>query len=259
MLFLSHVVLKWYCTILFTMVFLLHSLVFLWSSANDEQDSRSALQDIRLQVTLILVAFTCVRAQCCWFNVTRIDRSVLLTTQVVHLGLIYLFQNVMLLPYCEGWIWRLNIIQYMTLFYEWFTCVGKLFRTWYTLSVGVCISVTGVGVVGGAGVHSPQERAQVAHRYLLDEGSAVLPEIPPLKYLHRGETDVLENVNSVLHYASFCLHNSCIMIIIWLFFTDRVRAGYKKQMHRIHRYLVWYTTPKVYKLLQRKPKVFRGN
>lgn len=55
--------------------------------------------------------------------------------------------------------------------------------TRHTLSIGVSVSITGVGVAGGAAVHSTQQGAQVAHRHLLYEGGPIFPEIPPLKDL----------------------------------------------------------------------------
>lgn len=58
--------------------------------------------------------------------------------------------------------------------------------TGHTLSIGIGLPVTGVGVAGGAAVHSAQQGAQVAHRHLLDEGGPILPEIPPLEYLRQG-------------------------------------------------------------------------
>ena len=52
-----------------------------------------------------------------------------------------------------------------------------------TLPVGVGLSITGVGVGGGAVVHTAQQGAQVAHGHLLYEGGAILPEVPPLEDL----------------------------------------------------------------------------
>lgn len=54
-----------------------------------------------------------------------------------------------------------------------------------TLSTGIGLPVTGVGVAGRAAVHSAQQGAQVAHRHLLYEGSPIFPKIPPLKDLRQ--------------------------------------------------------------------------
>ena len=119
--------------------------------------------------------------------------------------------------------------------------------TWHTLSVGVCISVTGVGVGGGAIVHTAQQRAQVAHWHLLDEGSAILPEVPPLKYLHtkdggrRGQAlrrfwRVLTLSTQATHLCSLQLHSAGFWNILTarlaleekqaiLSFTARMRAS----------------------------------
>ena len=64
-------------------------------------------------------------------------------------------------------------------------CVSALTR--HALPIGVSLSITGVGVAGGAAVHSAQQGAQVAHGHLLYEGGPIFPEIPPLKYLRKNE------------------------------------------------------------------------
>ena len=70
--------------------------------------------------------------------------------------------------------------------------------TGHTLSIRIGLSITGVGVAGGAAVHSTQQGAQVAHRHLLDEGGPIFPEIPPLKYLRERKRE-RERIFNVIH------------------------------------------------------------
>lgn len=60
--------------------------------------------------------------------------------------------------------------------------------TWHALPAGVRLAVGGVGRAGRAVVHPAQQRAQVAHRDLLDEGRPVLAEVPPLEDLQHTHT-----------------------------------------------------------------------
>lgn len=55
--------------------------------------------------------------------------------------------------------------------------------TWDALAVRVRVPAGGAGGAGRAVVHPAQQGAQVAHRDLLDEGGAVLAEVPPLEDL----------------------------------------------------------------------------
>lgn len=55
--------------------------------------------------------------------------------------------------------------------------------TGHALPIGVGLPITGVGIAGGAAVHSTQQGAQVAHRHLLYERGPIFSEIPPLKDL----------------------------------------------------------------------------
>lgn len=61
--------------------------------------------------------------------------------------------------------------------------------TRHALPIGVSFSITGVGVAGGAAVHSTQQGAQVAYRHLLYERRPIFPEIPPLKDLKKKKTE----------------------------------------------------------------------
>lgn len=75
--------------------------------------------------------------------------------------------------------------------YKVLLCLCWIFHpsalTGYTLSIGIGLPITGVGVAGGAAVHTAQQGAQVAHRHLLYEGGPIFPEIPPLKYLREKQ------------------------------------------------------------------------
>lgn len=56
------------------------------------------------------------------------------------------------------------------------------------LAVRVRVPAGGAGGAGRAVVHPAQQGAQVAHRDLLDEGGAVLAEVPPLEDLRGTNT-----------------------------------------------------------------------